>query len=52
MRVKYVTKVMNDALNWMRGLRLTSIKANVLAAIYEKRSTEFKQSDLDAKSIE
>jgi len=32
-------KIMDDALNWMHDLRLNSLKANILAAIHEKRST-------------
>jgi len=32
-------KVMNDAFPWMHDLRLKSLKANILAAIHEKRST-------------
>jgi len=34
---KVCHKIMNDAFSWMHKLRLNLVKANVLAAIHEKR---------------
>lgn len=36
---KVCHKIMDDAFSWMHKIRLNSVKANVLAAIHEKRSS-------------
>jgi len=36
---KVCHKIMNDAFPWMHELRLNSVKASVIAAIHDKRST-------------